>query len=100
MSIHNTKGDFDLIDSGYPECTDYVTSDVTLDDLGTQTTVNASMEKYGVTPNGQPRYLLTVWNSAKKPIPQTFNLALGTTQIGQPAKRTVKKKSTGKKSGK
>lgn len=63
------RGDFDKIGAEYPECTDFVTADVTLDDDGKLSDIKATLENLGVTPNGEPRFLLTVWNSPDKPIP-------------------------------
>lgn len=98
MSKFRHHGDFDEIDSQYPECTQYVTSDVTLDvQAGPPIQVNATIEAYGQTPNGEPRYLLTVWNSAKKPIPQSFTLRLGREEVGLVAKRTGAKRKNKKK---
>ena len=93
MKNFRHHGDFDEIDSQYPECTQYVTSDVTLDVQGSPATqVNATIEGYGQTPNGEPRFLLTVWNSKTKPIPESFTLTLGQDQIGLAAAKTRSRK--------
>jgi hypothetical protein len=84
------KTDFDEIGAAYPECTAYVTSDITLDvQAAPPVTVNATIESYGSTPNGQPRYLLTVWDPVKtKPLPKPMTLTLGPPQIGDLASKT------------
>jgi hypothetical protein len=86
------SGDFEDIFGDYPECTQYVTADVTLDVNGISATpVSATIEKYQITPNGQQRYLLRVWNSAKKPDPKPIVLRLGKDQVEGDKKETSKK---------
>jgi hypothetical protein len=96
--VQPITGDFDDIFADYPECTQFVTSDVTLDVQGSPVgQVKATIEKYGTTPNGSQAYLLTVWNSNKKPLPKTFTVGRGPNVIG--AGEPGKKKSSGKKKG-
>ena|SRR5258706_7653151 len=94
MSKFRHKGDFDEIDADYPECTEFVTSDVTLDiQGGPPAQVNATIEYYGATPNGETRYLLTVWDpNVNKPIPKPRVLKLGKDQVGIPPDKTSRKK--------
>src|ERR1022692_3805596 len=82
MPKKTMKSDFDEISDAYPECTNFVTTDVMLDVLSQPASqVSATIEAYGQTPNGQPRYLLTVWNSQNKPAPASITLKLGRAQI-------------------
>jgi hypothetical protein len=93
VSKNRHKGDFEQIDAEYPECTRFVTSDVTLDVQGQNPSqINATIELYGLTPNGEQRYLLTVWDSGvSKPMPKPSTVVLGTDQIGEPARRAKRK---------
>ena len=90
--MQRIASDFDGIFDDYPECTQFVTSDVTLDVQGNPVAqIKATIEKYGSTPNGNQVYLLTVWNSGSKPTPKSFKLDRGSDAIGMP-KNGVKKK--------
>lgn len=93
--MQKIASDFDDTFADYPECTQFVTSDVTLDVQGNPVAqISATIEKYGLTPNGQQAYLLTVWNSGAKPTPRAFRLYRGAHAIGMPS---VKKKGELKK---
>jgi hypothetical protein len=77
VAQYTVQGDFGDVDVAYPECTLYVTSNVT---LPSASAVQATIEQY--TPNeGLPGLLLTVWNSGQKPKPQSRTIKLGPEQI-------------------
>ncbi|MGC4052793.1 MAG: hypothetical protein QM757_25975 [Paludibaculum sp.] len=89
------KGDFDDINADYPECTQFVTADVTLN-LQQPTQVTGLIQPYGKTPNNQQRYLLTVWDaSVTQPKPKKIQISLGPQMIvvdRKKPKKSAKKK--------
>jgi|HubBroStandDraft_1064217.scaffolds.fasta_scaffold167600_2 hypothetical protein len=74
------QGDFGDVEVAYPSCTLYVTSKVTLSALDTASAIQATIELYKPT-EGLSGLLLTVWNSAQKPKPQTRTIKLGRRSI-------------------
>jgi hypothetical protein len=98
--MQRINGDFDDIYADYPECTQFVTSDVNLDIQGSPVAkINATIQKYGTTPNGQQAFLLTVWNTGgPPPVPKSFTIKRGSLVIGTPDKKP-KKKTKGAKNG-
>ncbi|MBS1984813.1 MAG: hypothetical protein JST16_11645 [Bdellovibrionales bacterium] len=87
------KGDFDDLNADYPECTQFVTADVTLD-LQEATQVSGLIQPYGKTSNNQQRYLLTVWDSGvPQPKPRSIQISLGPQEIvNKKARKSAAKK--------